>query len=103
MEVEHSMTDQANFGKPLLTDRTNGRLLPAPRADRPQRREMFYPVQCANPQCGNVRWLTKGDADRAETERRVCKKCQTAEAGKRGYAATVARHGTDFALNAVRQ
>src|SRR5260221_4175521 len=97
------MTDNPIFGKQSLVDRANGRRLPAPRADNPEREDLFYPVRCANPDCNNVRWLTRSDAERAEAAQRVCKKCQAAAAGRKGYAATVALYGVDFALKAVRQ
>ncbi|MEP7287894.1 MAG: hypothetical protein ABI947_19255 [Chloroflexota bacterium] len=97
------MTDNANFGKPPLVDRTKGRRLPTPRSDRPHREDLCFPVRCANPSCNHVRWLTRSDADKAEAEQRVCKKCQTSEAGKKGYAATATLYGADFALKAVRQ
>ncbi len=85
-----------------LVDRTQGRLLPAPRTARPNRHEMHFPVHCANPTCKTIRWLTKSNAEKAEAENRLCRKCQASAAGKKGYAATVAAYGRAFALNAVR-
>src|SRR5204863_147029 len=70
---------------------------------RPTQQETFYPVRCANTECGRVRWLSRSAALKAEQEQRVCRHCQTSQAGKLGYAATAARHGVDFALRAVRQ
>lgn len=96
------MTDHSNSRKPLV-DRTKGRRLPAPRAAQPNREDLFFPVRCGNPECNHVRWLTRSDAERAEAEQRVCRKCQASAAGRKGYAATVALYGVDFALNAVRQ
>src|SRR5689334_1126565 len=86
-----------------LVDWNAGCLLPAPRKQRPAKQETFYPVRCANPDCGRIRWLSRSAAIKAEQEQRVCRHCQTSQAGKLGYAATVARHGLDFALRAVRQ
>jgi hypothetical protein len=86
-----------------LVNWDGGKLLPAPRQKRPDRREMFFPVKCANPDCENIRWLTRTAAERAETEGRVCRRCQTAEAGKLGFAATAALYGSDFALRAVQR
>ncbi len=86
-----------------LVDWTAGRLLPAPRKQRPTQQETFYPVRCANPECSRVRWLSRSAALKAEQEQRVCRHCQTSQAGKRGYATTVARYGADFALKSVRQ
>src|SRR5579859_5465108 len=100
-EGEQIMPPIGNMGDALV-DWNAGQLMPAPRADRPGRREMMYPVRCANPRCGSIRWLTRSAAESAETEKRVCKRCQTSKAGKRGYAATVAAYGVDFAINAVR-
>ncbi len=91
-----------NCNEPLV-NWDAGVLLPAPRQKRPEQRERFYPVRCANRDCSLVRWLTKNDAERAEAEQRICRRCQTTMAGKRGYAATAARYGSDFALRAVRQ
>src|SRR5579859_2482019 len=85
-----------------LVDWNAGRLLPAPRQSRPTRREMMYPVLCANPHCRSVRWLPRSAAEKAQAEARVCRRCQTVEAGKRGYAATAAAYGVDFALKAVQ-
>ena len=86
-----------------LVDWAGGRLLPAPRQNRPDRHETFFPAKCANPACGHIRWLTRCAAERAEAEGRVCRRCQTTEAGKRGFAATAARYGPDFALRAVQK
>src|SRR5262249_37945452 len=86
-----------------LVDWAAGRLLPAPRKQRPTQQETFYPVRCANSDCGRIRWLSRSAALKAEQEQRVCRHCQTSQAGKLGYAATVARHGVDFALGHVRQ
>lgn len=85
-----------------LVDWSAGRLLPAPRKQRPTQQETFYPVRCANTDCGRIRYLTRCDALKAEQEQRVCRHCQTSQAGKLGYAATAARYGVDFALRAVR-
>jgi hypothetical protein len=60
-------------------------------------------VKCAAPGCANVRWLTRNAAERAEAEGRVCRRCQTAQAGKLGFAATVALYGPDFAGRAMQQ
>ncbi len=86
-----------------LVDWTAGRLLPAPRKQRPTQHETFFPVRCANVACGRVRWLRRDAALKAEQEQRMCRHCQTSQAGKLGYATTVARYGVDFALKAVRQ
>lgn len=86
-----------------LVNWDGGKLLPAPRQKRPDRRETFFPVKCANSDCENVRWLTRSAAERAEAEGRVCRRCQTVEAGKLGFAATSALYGQDFALRAVQQ
>jgi len=86
-----------------LADFAHGMLLPSPRSDAPHRRETFYPVACANPSCTNVRWLTRNNAVKAEIEQRVCRKCQAAQAGKRGFAATRARYGAGTALYWVQQ
>src|SRR5689334_7345453 len=67
-----------------LVDWNAGRLLPAPRVGRPKRREMFFPTRCANPDCCMIRWLTRNAAQKAEEERRICRKCQTSNAGKLG-------------------
>lgn len=82
-----------------LVDWSAGQLMPAPRANRPDRRETMYPVRCA--ECGAIRWLTRSDAIKADQERRICRRCQTSQAGKLGYAATVAAYGPDFAIKAV--
>ncbi len=84
----------------VLVNWTAGQLMPAPRADRPTRQEMMYPCRCVN--CGSVRWLTRSAAEKAEVENRVCRRCQTVAAGKKGYAATARAYGPDFAFNAVR-
>src|SRR5512141_2079011 len=86
-----------------LADFTRGRLLPAPRTAAPNRRETFYPVACANPACNNVRWLTRNNAEKAEAEQRMCRKCQTTLAGKRGFAVTRALYGPETALRWVQQ
>lgn len=88
---------------PPLVDWTQACLFPAPRAALPHRRETHYPVRCANPACGQVRWLKGTDARRAEAEQRICRRCQASLAGKRGYAMTTALYGTDFALKAMQQ
>jgi hypothetical protein len=82
-----------------LVDWSQGQLLTVPRKKRPEQRQMCYPVKCVR--CEKVRWLTKADALKAEAEQRMCKRCQTSDAGKLGYAATVERHGENFALQHV--
>jgi hypothetical protein len=94
---------QNDENRKSLVDRSQGRLLPAPRAKRPNQREMHYPVRCANPACSNVRWLTACAAERAENELRMCRRCQASIAGKKGQAVTSARYGQDFLLQAVRR
>ncbi len=97
------MTQGFNICKDPLVNWNAGKLLPAPRRKRPRQRERFYPVHCANPDCNNIRWLTKSAAERAEAEQRMCRKCQTIQAGKKGFAVTAARYGADFALRAVQR
>jgi hypothetical protein len=92
-----------NEKRKSLVDRSQGRLLPAPRTKRPNQREMHYPVRCANPECNNVRWLTTCAAERAESETRVCRRCQASAAGKKGREVTSARYGQDFLLQALRR
>src|SRR5690349_3809005 len=98
------MTQNYDIGKrKSLADFSHGRLLPAPRSAVPHRRETYYPVACANPDCANVRWLRKSDAQKADLEQRMCRKCQTSEAGKLGFAVTRARYGPEAALRWVQQ
>ena len=46
----------------LIIDLARGELRSAPRKDRPNRREMWYPVTC--PECQHQYWLRKPDAER---------------------------------------
>jgi hypothetical protein len=84
----------------LAVDWNRGELRPAPRADRPHRRETYYPATCGR--CNGTRWLRRVDASKAEATGCVCRHCQTSDAGKLGYAATVEKYGYDFAIEAVR-
>ncbi len=85
-----------NTTESLSVDWNAGRLMPAPRANRPHRRETFYPAKCSR--CGSVRWLRKCDARKGCQ----CSHCARSDAGKRGYAATVAAHGRDFAITKIQ-
>lgn len=60
-----------------------GELRNAPRQNRPNRRETFYPVACC--ECGTIRWLT---ADKAKQDK-PCKSCT----GRKGWNALVDKHG----------
>ena len=96
------LSDNAD-DKLSLVDWSAGKLLPAPRKNRPDQRETRYPVKCANPYCNHIRWLTAHAATKAEEEQRICRKCQSSNAGRLGYEATVALYGEDFALKAVKK
>jgi very-short-patch-repair endonuclease len=60
-----------------------------------------YLASC--PDCGNSRLLRADDAKKAERINRLCSRCHAREAGKRGYQATVAKKGKDFAIDCVQQ
>lgn len=80
----------------ITVDFEHGQLMPAPRKNRPNRREMRFACTCQK--CHETRWLRKSDAMRAQQ----CGRCQRVEAGRKGYAALVASHGRDFALTKVQ-
>ena len=84
-----------------LVDWNAGKLLTAPRKNRPNRREMYFPTTC--PECQSVRWLTRSAAEKAEAEKRTCRRCQTSNAGKLGWAATSALYGADFTRKICQQ
>ena len=95
------MTDLSGPVNGALVDWNAGKLLPAPRKNRPDRRETFFPTLC--PQCKSVRWLRSNAAEKAEAEQRPCRRCQMSSAGKRGWATTVALYGADFARRASQR
>lgn len=69
-------------------------LMDAPRADRPDLKQTKVPVTCA---CGSVRWLTPCDA----RQDRPCAHCRDVERGKKGYKATMAKHGKAATQRAI--
>jgi hypothetical protein len=85
---------------PQFVDWDNPRLLPAPRQSQPTKLETHYLVACP---CGYRRWLTRCNAERAEQEGLYCKFCQRSEAGKKGWATTIARYGLHFGLEKRRK
>src|SRR5579871_6800104 len=95
------MTDSTPPVNVPLVDWNAGKLMAAPRKNRPDRREMFFPTTC--PECQSVRWLTRSAAEKAQAEQRKCRRCQTSDAGKLGWAATSALYGADFALKASQR
>ena len=70
-------------------------LMPAPRANRPDRNETKVMVICEG--CGHRRWLTTYQAELAAKSQR-CKRCATRYAGKLGY-----KKGGKKAFEAARQ
>ncbi len=54
-------------------------------------------------QLKSVRWLTRSAAEKAEAEKRTCRRCQTSNAGKLGWAATSALYGADFTRKICQQ
>lgn len=78
-----------------IIDWKRGELRPAPRANRPDQRETYYPAICI---CGNERWLKAADARKAE----LCGICQRRAAGKLGYAAMAAKYGEKWATRHVQ-
>lgn len=79
----------------LSIDWTRGELRPAPRKDRPNKQETFYPVEC---DCGKQYWLRKGDIQRSDR----CNSCAGRERGAKGWAMTVAKLGKRGAFEKMR-
>jgi len=85
------MSSIVNWSNPRLQER---------RVKGKTRRVNVYEVAC--PQCGCERWLTASDARKAERKDASCHHCSQVAKAKLGYQATAAKHGEDFALNAVQ-
>lgn len=65
------------------------------------RRESRFLVTCGC--CGEQRLLKRIDAKKVEQTDAPCYPCTQREKGKRGYQATIERHGQDFFLNIIRE
>lgn len=52
--------------------------------------------------CGHTRWLKRGNCNYA-LRTGGCKKCQRREAGRKGYRATMEKHGRAYVLECIRQ
>jgi len=86
------MNPLIDFANPVKTQRI---------VNRKPRTDTCYWVSC--PQCGERRLLRSADAKKAAKEHRLCRGCHTSTAGKKGYAATVAKYGEKFSVDFVRK
>lgn len=80
----------------LNIDFSRGELRPAPRHNRPHRRETFYPARC---ECGYEFWVTGYHAD----PNRDCMICRNRKAGKASFIASIRKHGLKGAIMGLRQ
>jgi very-short-patch-repair endonuclease len=60
------------------------------------RKERRYALKCE--ECGRTRMVNA-----QQSRSKICKRCASRRAGKKGYAATVAKHGRDFFFETVRR
>ncbi|MHB8629809.1 MAG: hypothetical protein ACYDBJ_25870 [Aggregatilineales bacterium] len=83
----------------IQVDWSRVELRPRSYRSRPTKREAYYACLCE--QCGRTYWLRATDARRAAQRGSPCKRCQRQAAGRKGYAATRARYGPQYALERV--
>jgi hypothetical protein len=82
--------------KGLVVDLDSAELRPTPTSKRPNRRQSFYNTKC--PACGKWAYRRKNAAFNAQK----CRRCHCQTIAPKGYQATKNAHGSDFAIQIVR-